>query len=154
MKDEPWRGRPHLRIQHLEHKLSNKKAEIADLRRRLEEVKDKTMRLQNTTDDAYWKIAPHMWESLEAYVYDGRPTGDFLRNVLEDSLSGAAAHADDSNCQCLYEWVKYLHNNVPAACHGSPAKYREWVRRGGLAGFQQSGGVDSRKKVEKGPISG
>jgi len=40
--------------------------------------------------------------------------GDFLPEVLKDSLSGAWERADDTNRKALGLYVKFLFNNIPS----------------------------------------
>lgn len=72
-------------------------------------------------------------DQIQEYVRRGTPPGGFLTAVLSNDLRGAAMMADDQNRHLLYEYVKYLHNNVPALCWGSPERVQEWIERGGLS---------------------
>lgn len=61
----------------------------------------------------------NLQESITAYV-QGRPTGGFLRSVLENNLLGAVGQADSENSQYLSAIVAYVYDNVPATAWGSP----------------------------------
>jgi len=72
-------------------------------------------------------IPPRISESLGAYVNERRPTGDFLRAVLENNLTESLARADPDNRKCLFDLVSYMYNEVPALCWGSAEKVRDWI---------------------------
>jgi hypothetical protein len=41
-------------------------------------------------------------------------------------LRGACERADDTNRHFLFEYVFWLYNHAPAACWGSPERFRAW----------------------------
>ena len=63
---------------------------------------------------------------IDAYVKHGTPLGDFLSAVMSSNLFDAFAHADAENYQDMAEIVRYVRNECPSGCHGSPAKVRDW----------------------------
>ena len=65
--------------------------------------------------------------SLVAYVDDRRPTGDFLRAVLSNDLSGAVRRADTDNLAALAAIVGYVYMELPADCWGSERKVDCWI---------------------------
>jgi hypothetical protein len=79
-------------------------------------------------------VPESLHEGLTEYVLTGRPTGSFLRAVLESNLYQACNRADDDNRTHLYDIVFFLVNYAPGNCWQSPAAVNEWIRRGGLAG--------------------
>ena len=74
-------------------------------------------------------------DSLQLYIEIGRPTGGFLRAVLENNLSESLGRADDVNGPLLKNIVQYLYWDAPSSCWGSPEKVRAWIRKGGLRGI-------------------
>jgi hypothetical protein len=70
-----------------------------------------------------WDLA----ESLTAYRDHHRPTGDFLRAVLENDLLTACAHADHINRTRLYRIVQFVYSQLPSPCYGSPEKVNAWL---------------------------
>ncbi len=66
-------------------------------------------------------------ESLDLYATIGQPTGGFLEAVLSNDLMGAMGRADEENRADLFEICGYVYNDIPAPCHGSPSKVREWL---------------------------
>lgn len=65
-------------------------------------------------------------ESIDAWVQDAKPTGGFLRAVLENNLREAFARADNDNSAAMHDIVSYLYNEVPGLCWGSPERVAEW----------------------------
>lgn len=82
-------------------------------------------------------IPDRMYDALLRYVNNGIAPGDFLTAVLNNDLKEACARADDENRQLIYEYVKFLYNQAPSGCWGSPECVRAWVKRGGLTGKQE-----------------
>jgi len=68
-------------------------------------------------------------DGLDRYVKRGIACGDFLTAVLENNLMEAFGRADDLNRINLFNICKYVYNEMPGACHGSPAKVREWLNK-------------------------
>lgn len=64
--------------------------------------------------------------SIDAYVSHGTPLGHFLSAVMQNNLFEAFAHADEQNTNDMLEIVRYVYNQCPSGCHGSPAKVRDW----------------------------
>ncbi|MEM9194839.1 MAG: hypothetical protein AAGF12_37015 [Myxococcota bacterium] len=79
-------------------------------------------------------VPPHLMDSIHAYAQMGRPTGGFLRAVLEHDLFEAHARGDAICVVNLHAIVLYIHNHLPGGCHGSPDRVDAWIRRGGLGG--------------------
>lgn len=65
-------------------------------------------------------------ESIDAWVASARPTGGFVRAVLENNLREAFARADFDNSAAMHDIVSYLYNEVPGNCWGSPERVAEW----------------------------
>jgi len=66
-------------------------------------------------------------ESLWLYYNSRVPTGGFLQAVLENNLIEAFARADEDNQSSMFEIVKYVYNELPLICYGSPAKVKKWL---------------------------
>lgn len=73
------------------------------------------------------KFKPETKSSLDRYVENRVPTGDFLRAVLENNLKETFRRADPRNRQDLFEIVQYVYNELPQACWGSPTKVDAWL---------------------------
>ncbi len=66
-------------------------------------------------------------ESIRAYV-QGRPTGGFLRAVLENNLLDAVTRADHINSKCLPAILAFVYTNVPSPMWGSHEAVAEHLR--------------------------
>lgn len=67
--------------------------------------------------------------SLRRYADKGIPTGDFLKAMLSNDLSGAMHRADPDNLDNLQAIFSYMHNKIPAGCWGSPEAYKIHLKR-------------------------
>ena len=67
--------------------------------------------------------------SLDRYVKEKIPTGDFLQAVLENNLLMSYSRADLENKRDLYEIIRYVYNELPGDCWGSPEKVKNWLER-------------------------
>jgi len=74
-----------------------------------------------------YPMIAHLLDSLRAYGESGRPTGDFLRCVLENDLFGAVARADWQNERLIPRLCEYIQNEMPSASYGSPEKVDKWI---------------------------
>jgi len=70
--------------------------------------------------------ARHMIPGISLYLEKGVPPGSFLMALLQNDLAGAVRTADHVNLVLMREWVLWLHNNLPAECHGSPERVEAW----------------------------
>ena len=73
------------------------------------------------------KVPTHTQASLNRYVLNGVPTGDFLRAVLSNDLFEAFGRADSENTANM-EIVAFIYEYVPRLCYGNEAKVEEWLR--------------------------
>ena len=81
-----------------------------------------------------YSIATYMKDSLVAYLLYGRPTGGFLRFVLENNLMEAFIRADNWNFNHMGDWSSILYNVVPGEAFGSPEQVENWIKQGGFRG--------------------
>lgn len=72
---------------------------------------------------------PHsLHAGLTRYLVDGIKPGSFLTAVIENNLSDAALRADPiENLAALPHLARFLINETPTACHGSPAAVKRWI---------------------------
>lgn len=64
---------------------------------------------------------------LVEYFAARRPTGGFLRAVLENDLGQAAIRGDEINRWHVADIALFLYNYCPAPAWGSPAKVDAWL---------------------------
>lgn len=69
-------------------------------------------------------------DSLIAYRDDHRPTGGFLRAVLENNLCEAFGRADDMNRLIMFSIVSWVYNEMPISAWGSKKKVETWLQAG------------------------
>ena len=79
----------------------------------------------------YQQIKQSTLDSLKRYVEQGIPTGGFLEAVLSNNLMEACGRADEENAATLFQICAYIYNELPAPCHGSPAKVSAWLKARG-----------------------
>lgn len=66
-------------------------------------------------------------ETIDAYVQHGRPTGDFLRSIIENDLKHAVLRADAVNSALIEVIVGYFYNEAPHDCWGFKGAYSAWI---------------------------
>lgn len=74
-------------------------------------------------------MRPEIRASLLAYALDGRETGGFLRACLENDLMEAVCRADENNLADIADIARFIYNELPAPCHGSPGHVQRWLAR-------------------------
>ena len=79
-------------------------------------------------------VPEHIHESIIAYVMVGQPVGSFLTAVFENNLMEAFKCADDMNLDAMHNIVRFIYEDVPSTCHGSPEKVKKWIEIGGVKG--------------------
>lgn len=72
-------------------------------------------------------LPEHTKNDIDNYVSKKYPPGDFLYAVLTNDLFEAVARADDINLYSLIDIIKYIYNDVPSTCWGSPEAVAEWL---------------------------
>jgi hypothetical protein len=76
-------------------------------------------------------------ETIDRYVSDGVPTGDFLRAVFENNLMEAFGRADIDNRHSMFEICSYIYNNCPSICWGSKKQVQDWIAHQGFKGLNE-----------------
>lgn len=79
--------------------------------------------------DARNEYVPHVTKkTIDDYVEHGYVPGSFVTAVLENNLMQAFGCADSNNTRYMRNICAYVYNDIPAACHGSPQKVRDWLQ--------------------------
>ena len=78
----------------------------------------------------------YMIDGVKRYVENGKDAGNFLTALFSNDLVGALSQADDSNREKIWDWVKFLWNEVPSNCWGSREEVLRWQKKGGKAGLK------------------
>jgi hypothetical protein len=84
-------------------------------------------------------------KGLLEYKYAGRPTGRFLRAVIENDLMGAVGRADPESLFRLHDICRWVRWELPESSVGKDA-YKKWTMAGGLEGQPRE--ADHAKKQE------
>jgi hypothetical protein len=74
-----------------------------------------------------WPVAVGLERSLERYVKERIPTGDFLRGVLENDLTTAVSYADEFNLRNIRNIALFVRTAVPIRAQGSKEKVLRWL---------------------------
>ena len=82
----------------------------------------------------YSSIPSHMQDGMRLYIEHGIEPGSFLTAVLSNDLMKALGKADDVNLHALPAYGRFLYNDAPCCCYGSPSAVATWIKHGGLAG--------------------
>lgn len=82
-------------------------------------------RLRNALD--IHDVPQALHDGLTEYFAARRPTGSFLRSVLENDLHMACLRADGQNRYAIADVVRFLHDECPANAWGSPAAVDAWL---------------------------
>ena len=64
--------------------------------------------------------------AIDRHAEHGYPCGSFVTAVLENDFMEAAVGADDECALLLPEIARYIYNNIPGGCCGSPEKVKSW----------------------------
>lgn len=89
------------------------------------------MQIDGTTFEINYETAPvSVRGTLQRYLENHIPAGSFMNAVLSNDLRESFATADDFNRYELFDIVKWLYNEAPGSCWGSPEKVKMWLERG------------------------
>ena len=78
----------------------------------------------------------YMIEGVKRYVEEGGEIGHFLTALFSNDLIGTFSRADSSNREKMWDWVKFLWNEVPSNCWGSREQVIRWQKKGGKKGLK------------------
>lgn len=82
----------------------------------------------------YSRLPAHMQDGMRRYIDHGIKPGSFLVAVLSNDLMEAFKRADDVNVAAMVEYARFLYNQAPCVCYGSPEHVKDWISAGGLKG--------------------
>lgn len=106
----------------------------------LKDVRDVMEKLPNRFKRAVGRLPEGMQYSFALWIFFGHNDGgNFLNAVLNNELTGFYQCADDSNVERVYDFVMWLHNDVPLDAWREK-NLESWERQGGLLGlFKEQG---------------
>lgn len=79
----------------------------------------------------YSKLPSSLAPGMQRYLEQGVQPGSFLTAVICNNLKEAFVKADDFNQELMFEIVKWMYNEIPRLCWGSPARVENWMKRFG-----------------------
>ena len=77
----------------------------------------------------YSELPEGLASGMERYIEEGIQPGSFLTAVICNNLREAFARADDNNQKLMFDIVKWMYNEAPSHCWGSPALVLKWVQK-------------------------
>jgi len=86
--------------------------------------------LDHVSSELRESVPPHIRESIDNYVWHGRPTGGFVAAVLRHDLMDAVGRADQESIEALQGICQYVYNAVPSICCGSRQAVADHIRLG------------------------
>ena len=94
-----------------------------------EDIVVKAWSLEDSMNDIDWDNCPdHVRPALENYILNRIGTGGFLYQVLVNDLFGAFGRADEINKKEMDLIIRFLFNEVPTVCYGTPKKVAQWLQ--------------------------
>lgn len=72
-------------------------------------------------------IPEYMHDGVILYIVHGIRPGDFLSALFSNDLMESFGLADAHNTLAMHSWVKWIYNEAPATCHGSPGQVEKWL---------------------------
>ena len=87
---------------------------------------------------ANWNLIPdYMQGGVRRWIEDGIAPGHFLTAVLCNDLKEACGRADDENRVRLHDYVSFFYSYAPTGCWGSPDRFNDWMKAGGINGLER-----------------
>lgn len=75
------------------------------------------------------KLPTRTLVALTLYRLKRTRPGQFLTYCLENNFVQAVCLADDDNFKAIRAIARYIYNEMPGKCWGSPEKVNAWVER-------------------------
>ena len=80
----------------------------------------------------YTTLPHRMQGAMQRWVENGILPGDFPTAVLCNDFMGAFGKADITNLAQMEAYARFLYNEAPQGCYGSPETVKEWISSGGM----------------------
>ena len=82
----------------------------------------------------YSSLPNYMRNGARLYIEEGVRPGSFMTALLSNQLMEAFGRADETNQFAMVTWVRFLYNEAPGGCYGSPQHFENWIKDGGVNG--------------------
>ena len=82
----------------------------------------------DTSPHEFSIIPKHLTDGLIDYGKNRHIQGGFLMACLENNFMEAVCRADGDSREVIVEIAKFIYNELPHECHGSPEKVKEWLK--------------------------
>ena len=79
------------------------------------------------TDTEYTGLPEHLRKGFRAYIEEHVSMGHFGMAVLSNNLLEACRYADQTTLPILAQIVRWLYNEAPGGCWGSPENVQLWL---------------------------
>ncbi len=79
-------------------------------------------------DLEYMQLPEHLREGMKRYIEERIEPGKFLMSVLSNDLTNACFRCDPQHL--LVDIVRWVYNEAPSTCWGSPDKVKGWLWEG------------------------
>ena len=76
----------------------------------------------------YEELPGALGPGMKRYIEQGIQPGRFLTAVICNNLKESFAQADDFNQELMFDIVKWMYNEAPIDCWGSPSRMRRWIK--------------------------
>lgn len=77
---------------------------------------------------SFYNLFGNIKSDIDRYVEHGFEPGSFLMAVLCNNLFMAVGAADSINQKQIPEICRYIYNETPSACWGSPERVDDWIK--------------------------
>ena len=74
-------------------------------------------------------IPEYMHQSILDYYEHGYEPGSFLSAIINNDLSGAIGHADNTNAQHLKDYVLWFYWHAPSGTWGYPDAVNDYITK-------------------------
>lgn len=74
-------------------------------------------------------VPSHLHEGLYNWITGQMPPGGFLQNLLANNLKETFEKADCKSMPKIENIIRFLYNEAPANCWGSPEKVVDWCQQ-------------------------
>ncbi len=79
----------------------------------------------------YEELPASLVSGMRLYIEQGVQPGGFLTAVICNNLKESFMRADAFNQHLMFEIVKWMYNEAPSLCWGSPARMKHWIEQSG-----------------------